>query len=195
MPGMVKRAQQQFIGQHLPPDAGGQAHRAALRFALVGAAGEIAAVWGITGWEQGSAMQAAATCFKAWMAHRGGASNQETAAMLAQVRQFFELHGDARFTDWERATDDHAPKTVNRAGFRRFLEKSGETEYYVLREVFRGEVCRGLDHRVIAKLLAGLGCLEMEGRNYDRKERLPSMGNTRCYRINAKLWGGEDAPV
>ena len=193
MPGIIKRAQQQFIEQHLPKDAGGQTHRAALRFALVGAAGEIATVWGVTGWEQGSAMQSAATCFEAWMAQRGGAGNQEAAAMLSQLRQFFELHGDARFTDWARATDDHAPKTVNRAGFRRFLEKTGETEYYVLREVFRGEVCKGFDHRVIAKLLVGLDCLEMDGRNYDRKERLPSVGNTRCYRINAKLWSGEDA--
>lgn len=193
MPGMVKRAQQQFIEQHLPADAGGQAHRAALRFALVGAAGEIATVWGVTGWEQGSAMQAAANCFKAWMAQRGGAGNQEAAAMLSQVRQFFELHGDARFTDWERASDDHAPKTVNRAGFRRTVEKTGETEYYVLREVFRGEVCKGFDYRAIAKLLAGLSCLEMEGRSYTRKERLPGMGNTSCYRINAKLWSGEEA--
>ncbi len=193
IPGMVKRAQQQFIEQHLPPAAGGQAHRAALRFALVGAAGEIATVWGITGWPQGEAMQAAATCFKAWLGQRGGAGNQEAAAMLAQVRQFFELHGDARFTDWERATDDHAPKTVNRAGFRRMVENTGETEFYVLREVFRGEVCKGLDYRAIAKLLAGLECLEMEGRSYTRKERLPGMGNTACYRINAKLWGSEDA--
>ncbi|MES2000363.1 MAG: DUF927 domain-containing protein [Pseudomonadota bacterium] len=189
--GMVKKGQQQFMEQHLPADAGGQSHRAALRFALVGVAGELATVWGITGWAPGSAMQAAATCFKAWLSQRGGAGNQEAAAMLAQVRQFFELHGDARFTDWDRATDDHAPKTLNRAGFRKTSTTTGETEYYVLREVFRGDVCRGFDYRAIAKQLAGLGCLEMEGRSYTRKERLPGMGNTSCYRINAKLWSGD----
>lgn len=86
VPGLVKRAQQQFMEQHLPTDAGGQAHRAALRFALVGAAGEIAIAWGVTGWPQGIALQAAADCFKAWLAQRGGAGNQEAAAMLAQVR-------------------------------------------------------------------------------------------------------------
>jgi len=190
MPGMVKRGQQQFIEHHLPDEAGGQSHRAALRFALVGAAGEIATAWGITGWNKGEAMQAAAICFKAWLAQRGGAGNQEAAAMLAQVRQFFELHGDARFTDWERATDDHAPKTLNRAGFRKTSTTTGETEYYVLREVFRGEVCKGFDYRAIAKLLVGLACLEVDGRSYTRKERLPGMGNTQCYRINANLWGG-----
>lgn len=80
------------------------------------------------------------------MEQRGGGGNQESAAMLAQVRQFFELHGNARFTDWDRATDDHAPKTVNRAGFRRTDGESGDIEYYVLREVFRAEICKGLDY-------------------------------------------------
>jgi putative DNA primase/helicase len=193
MPGMVKKAQKQFMESHLPDDAGGQSHRAALRFALVGAAGEIATVWGITGWNTGEAMDAAAVCFKAWMAQRGGAGNQETATMLAQVRQFFELHGDARFTDWERATDDHAPKTLNRAGFRRMDAATGENEFYVLPEVFRGEVCKGFDYRAVAKLMAGVGCLVKDGRGYDRQERLPTMGKVRCYRINAKLWGDDHA--
>lgn len=195
MPGMVKRAQQQFMDQHLPKDAGGQAHRAALRFALVGAAGEIATVWGVTGWPQGIALHAAADCFKAWLAQRGGAGNQEAAAMLAQVRQFFELHGDSRFTEWDRAIDDHAPKTLNRAGFRRMVENSGQIEFYVLPEVFKSEVCKGHDHRAVARLLVDRGCLETEGRGHTRKERLPGMGNTRCYRINGNLWGVDDVPA
>lgn len=193
LPEMVKKAQREFMADNLPENAAGQAHRAALRFALVGAAGEIASVWKITGWAKGEAMAAAGICFKAWLAHRGGAGNQEAAAMLAQVRQFFELHGDARFTAWERATDDHAPKTTNRAGFRRLVEATGETEYFVLPEVFKSEVCKGHDHMAVARLLADSGCLETEGRGYTRKERLPGMGNTRCYRITGELWGGKDA--
>ena len=191
LPAMIKTAQRNFIARNLPEEAGGQAHRAALRFALVGAAGEIATAWKITGWQSGEAMAAAQVCFEAWLAQRGGAGNHEAAEIMAQVRQFFEAHGDARFTDWDRAGDDHAPKTVNRAGFRRIVEKTGEAEYYVLREVFRAEICKGHDYRTVARLLAGLGALEMDGRSYDRKERLPGMGNTRCYRINANLWGGK----
>ncbi|MEO6823249.1 MAG: DUF927 domain-containing protein [Nitrosospira sp.] len=191
LPSMIKKAQREFTNQHLPSDAGGQAHRAALRFSLVGAAGELATVWGITGWKLGEASEAAKTCFLAWMAHRGGGGNQEAAAMLAQVRQFFELHGDARFTEWDRATDDHAPKTVNRAGFRRKDDVSGETEYFVLPEVFRSEVCKGFDYKAICRLLADTGALRTEGKSFTRKERLPGMGNTSCYRITAKLWGGD----
>lgn len=191
LPELVKKGQREFLAKHLPVDAEGQANRAALRFALVGAAGEIATAWGITGWQLGEASDAAAICFSAWLGQRGGAGNQEQAAMLGQVRQFLELHGNARFEDWERATDDHAPKTVNRAGFRRTDAATDATEFYILREVFRGEVCKGFDYKVVCRVLDSLGCLVTEGKSYDRKERLPLMGNTRCYRINANIWGGE----
>lgn len=204
LPGMVKEAQRGFITRKLQDDAGGQAHRAALRFALVGAAGEIATAWKITGWELGEAMRAAEICFTAWLSQRGGAGNQEAAAMLSQVRQFFESHGDARFTDWERATDDHAPKRVNRAGFRKYRdasdekgqpiyddgERAKEIEFYVLPEIFRQEICRGLDHKAVARLLAERGHLVTEGQSFTRKERLPGMGNVRCYRIAPNLLGG-----
>lgn len=193
--GRLRKAQQQFNEKHLPKEAGGQAHRAAQRFALVGAAGELATGWGVTGWQPGAAMRSAGECFAAWLVQRGGCGNQEKAAMLAQVRQYFESHGDARFTDWHRAEDDHAPKTLNRAGFRRLNENTGRVDYYVLPEVFKTEICKGLDHQVVCKLLAELGCLETEGRSYTRKERLPGMGNTRCYRVNARLWEGDDRAV
>ena len=169
-----------------------------------GAAGEIATAWKITGWNLGEAMRAAEICFTAWLSQRGGAGNQEAAAMLSQVRQFFELHGDARFVDWERATDDHAPKTVNRAGFRKYRdasdesgqpiyddgERAKEAEFYVLPETFRQEVCKGFDYKAVARLLSEHGHLMMDGANYTRKERLPIMGNVRCYRITPKLLGG-----
>lgn len=205
LPGMVKEAQRGFIARNLPSESGGQAHRAALRFAMVGAAGEIATAWKLTGWQLGEAMRAAETCFAAWLAQRGGASNQESAAMLSQVRQFFELHGDARFTDWERATDDHAPKTMNRAGFRKYREANDESgqpiydgegnrakeiEFYVLPEVFRLEICRGFDHKAVARLLSERGFLEREGQSHTRKERLPGLGLSRCYRITPNLLGG-----
>lgn len=204
LPEMVKTAQRSFTARHLADDAGGQAHRAALRFALVGAAGEIATAWKITGWQLGEAMAAAENCFAAWLAQRGGAGNQETAAMLAQVRQFFELHGDARFTDWERAGDDHAPKTVTRAGFRKYRDeldvagqpiyasdgtRAKEAEFYVLPEVFRQEVCKSFDYKTVARAMAEHGFLMTDGANLTRKERLPIMGLTRCYRITPKLLG------
>jgi putative DNA primase/helicase len=207
LPGLVKKAQLGFNTRNLADDAAGQAHRAALRFALVGAAGEIATAWKITGWQSGAAMLAAETCFKAWLAQRGGGGNQEAAAMLSQVRQFFELHGDARFVDWERAGDDHAPKTVNRAGFRKTRDavsetgaavfddsdnRARETEFFVLPEVFRQEICKSFDYKTVARLLVEQGYMVTDGRNLSSNARLPGIGLTRCYRITQKLLGGNN---
>lgn len=217
LPEMVKKGQREFIAQHLPVDAEGQANRAASRFALVGAAGEIATVWGITGWQPGEAMNAAAVCFNAWLLQRGGAGNQEQAAMLAQVRKYFEMHGESAFTDWDRSaaeTSQHPPKTVNRAGYRKHSNArdeignlvylkgdyhpegdermAKETEYYVFPEAFEKEICKGLDYRAVCRLLAAREILKTEGQHFKRKERLPGEGLTRCYRITSKIYGGDD---
>jgi len=207
----IKKAQSEFTHGNVEADAGGQVHRAALRFALIGAAGELASKWQITGWQAGEAMQAAVTCYKAWLAQRGGAGNLEELNMLAQVRRFFEAHGEARFTDWSRPasnTEGHSPRTINRAGYRKhntdtMTDGRGEevvagthTEFYVMPETFRGEVCGGFDHRVVSKLLVRHGCLiPPEGKGYTRKERLPGgEGNAHVYRITHKVFelGGDE---
>ena len=131
--------------------ASGQAQRVAARFALAGAAGELATDWGITGWPPGALMQSATTCFKAWLQGFGGEGNREDRAMIEQVRHFLELHGEGRFTDIERTVvdDNHTPRTMNKAGFR---EKNHESnlEYYCYPEVFKAEICKGFDHRAVA---------------------------------------------
>lgn len=218
----VKKLQKTFTEKHLNGDAGGQANRAALRFALIAAAGEIATVWGITGWNNGEAIAAADTCFKAWLTQRGGAGNAEERAMLAQVQRFFELHGESRFSDWERPASDtsqHAPKTLNKAGYRKHFDakdadgnniytgetysdgdekKARDTEFFVYPETFRSEICAGYDYKVIQKLLDKHGALlrPSSGKNYTRNERLPAEGKQDIYRINSKVFGllaGNDA--
>ena len=211
----VKKLQKEFTEKHLSGDAGGQANRAALRFALIAAAGEIATVWGITGWSNGEAIAAADTCFKAWLSQRGGAGNQEHRAMLAQVQRFFELHGESRFADWERPASDtsqHAPKTLIKAGYRKHFDakdaagnviytgetysdgdekKARDTEFFVYTEVFRSEICAPHDYKIIQKLLDKHGALirPNSGKAYTRSERLPAEGMQYIYRINSKVFG------
>jgi putative DNA primase/helicase len=203
----VKKIQREFIQKHVDDTAGGQVHRAALRFALIGAAGELATKWEITGWQPGEAMQAAVTCYKAWLAQRGGSGNLEELSMLSQVRKFFEAHSESRFSDWDRPasnTDSHPPRTIQRAGYRRHKTETVvdgrgndiaviHTEYFVFPETFRSEICSGFDYRTVCNILAKRGCLMMEGESFTRKERLPGgEGNVRCYRITHKLFEGEN---
>ena len=198
----------------VPQAASGQVERVGARFALVGASGELATAAGLTGWPVGESERAALSCFNAWLAARGGKGSGEVVAMLRQVRRFLETHGDGRFAMWHRGADDHAPKTLNRAGVRRMLGEDGQPiktnnqhahefgermpatlgeavsfEYFVLAETFRAEICQGFDYQAVCRVLLDHGCLDPDkGRSFDCKARLPGIGNATCYRITPAIF-------
>ncbi len=215
--GLAKRVRtrlQALARQWVPEGASGQVERVAARFALVGAAGELATEAQLTGWPVGESERAAHVCFQAWLRARGGAGNGEVVSMLRAVRRFLESHGEGRFTWWHRASDDHNAKTLQRAGFRRMVDKDGKpiksdsehqreygermsptdgegvsVEYFVLPEVFRAEVCQGFDYQAVARVLLEHGALvPSAGRAFDCKQRLPGMGLSNCYRIPPALF-------
>ena len=175
--------------------AEGQAERVAARFALVGAAGELATSWGITGWPEGMALQSAERCFRAWLTARGGTGNAEERDMIRQVVEYLERNGESRFTPWARAekADEHMPDTVNRAGFKRPFgeDYNASIEYYVLQEVFKRDMCKGYDYRDVAKVLKRHGFIKTDEGRRTLTARLPTMGKTRCYLIQPAIFGYE----
>ncbi len=205
LPALLQDLIERYRAALVPEAASEQVRRIGSRFALVAAAGDLATRAGITGWPEGEALQAVRQCFNAWLGARGHLDNGEDAAMLRQVRSFLELNGEGRFAWWHRALDDHTPKTLNRAGFRRLLGDDGRpvksdsdhqreygermsaadaeqtrVDFIVLREVFERDVSRGFDPRAMARLLMKRGHLvgEKAGgetRLMDR-QRLPGMG-------------------
>lgn len=183
LPNTIKTLREQFIKEHFPTEASGQVYRVCERFALIACAGELATHYGITGWRAGEAQEAAVKCFNNWIEHRGGNSNQEKATTLSQIRRFFEMHGEARFTPWN-ATDN---RTINRAGFKKV--ENDIARYYVLPETFRSDICSGLDYRAVTKILLSEKWIEPDtnGAAY-RREYLPGMGRSRCYVITNKMW-------
>ena len=198
----------------VPESAAGQVKRGGRRFALVAAAGEMATEAGLTGWPAGEATRAAKACFDAWIASRGGKGSSEVTSMLRQVLRFLEMHGEGRFAMWHRGADDHAPKTLQRAGVRRMLGEDGKPiktnsqhgaefgdrmpaaigegvsfEYFVLAETFRSEVCNGFDYQAVCRVLLDHGCLAPDkGRSFDCKARLPGIGLAWCYRITPAIF-------
>lgn len=127
---IVRRTLEQFITQNLPTSSSGQAQRAALRFGLAAAAGELATAFGVTEWPDGTAATAARVCLHAWLAERGGAGNFEGDAILARLRQVIERFGESRFTRWESAAakiDEHDPRTIDRLVFAKLLSTAWET--------------------------------------------------------------------
>ena len=201
VPDLVRDAQRKFEAHCLNDAAHGQARRVAGRFALVGAAGELATKWGITGWQPGEAMQAARTCFDAWLSRRGGQGNQEEKAMLRQVREFIRRKGESAFTDWDRPANDtekHAPGKPDRAGYRRGChdaEGNDAQEYFLFNEAWRGVVCKGHDAAAVGRLLVAKGYCR-KGSETDRpwlvRESLPTEGRARVVHILPALFDSDD---
>jgi putative DNA primase/helicase len=166
-----------------PDDASGQVQRVARRFLLCAAAGERAAEWGLLPWKKGEALQAVKVCFDAWLTLRGGAGATEDTAIVEQVSLFIEQHGASRFQDVDAPT----AICINRVGFRRSAENG--TEFMILPESFRAEVCKGFNPRRAATILCEKGLLiPGDGKNLPRRPPcdLPGFGRRRCYTLLIK---------
>jgi uncharacterized protein (DUF927 family) len=193
----VKAAQRMFHAATLTEEAHGQARRVADRFALVGAAGELATKWGITGWQTGEAMQAARTCFNAWLARRGGDGNQEDHSALAAVREFLRRYGESSFTDMGRPAnrDDHAPIRSDRSGYREHNAAEDAVHFYIFNEIWRARVCKGFDHAAVGRMLVRRGFAERgteAGREWLVRPAIPTEGRPRVVHILPALLNGDD---
>lgn len=165
LPLLIKKSCAEFVTTYLPPSASGQVHRACLRFALIAAAGELATQYGITGWQEKEAEQAAKSCFNAWLAQRGNAGNYEDNTILAQAQSIFEAHGNSRFEELTLSgcTDNDVAisniRIINRLGFKR-TSGNREAEYLVFPQAFKEEICKGFDPRYCAQLFIKTGMLQ-----------------------------------
>lgn len=176
----VKDLMASFQSPYLPKNASGQVSRAFHRFALVAAAGELATQFGITGWEIGEAANAVMICFHDWLQARGSVGMQEEDVAIAQVRKFFEMHGSSRFGSIQLEPPES--KTMNRAGFKKFTEQG--IEYLVLPEVFKSEICAGLDFKFVSKICIQHGLLipGSDGKA-TRPERIPALSEKSTVRV------------
>jgi putative DNA primase/helicase len=115
----------------------------------------------------------------------------EDAAILSQVRGYFEKYRESKFTlcvtDPEEQAEILKKSNQQRAGFR-WLNDDGRFEYFVLRECFNNEICAGYSPRNVAKLLVAKGilCPGNDGRP-SIVHSLPGLGLVRCYYFLSSL--------
>ncbi len=205
MPGQFETLRRAFEEHALTDKAGGQAIRAATRFAAVAYAGEKATEWGLTGWPQGEAVKAARRMFRDWLQAFGGEENREPRKMVEQVQGWIQAHAGARLEDMRRPSisDTHAPRTMNRAGWKRptketasLHEKDHVFEYLIYPTVFRQELCTGFDPAQVVKELLARGLLKRgDGKNVAVKVKEPGGGeNSRFYCLTPGIleWGDAD---
>jgi uncharacterized protein (DUF927 family) len=186
----IRTSIDQFVAANVPGNASGQVHRVAKRFALLAAVGELAIERGIIPWTAGEATQGVLTCFQAWLESRGGVHDSESEQAVAVVRQFFELHGESRFSQWPSdLASNYEVRTINRAGFRKATD-DGRNEFYVLPEAWKNEVCRGLNSRQVTKVLMEKGLiLPANDGKPTQSIRLPGLGVNRVYVISPDILG------
>jgi putative DNA primase/helicase len=160
-------------------------------FGLVAAAGELATAEGITGWKVAEAIRGAAACFRAWLDNRGTTGGADVEAGIRAVRLFIQQHGGSRFDSDVQLDGTILPQRIfNRVGFKRTNSKTSFAEYLVFPEVFRSEICKGFDHKIVAAELAKRGFLVTEGRHLTVRRSLPDSGETSVYAIRAAVIDG-----
>ena len=193
----VKEAQRKFQTAHLSDGAHGQARRVADRFALVGAAGELAQRWGIVPWQPGEAMQAARTCFDAWLSRRGGEGNAEERAALQAVREFLRRYGESAFSDMDRPanmTEKKAAVRSDRAGYRDLDPVTDAVEYFIFSEPWRTRICKGFDAAAVGRMLVARGFVERGSeakREWLTRHTIPTEGRPRVVHVLPAIWDDE----
>lgn len=180
---IAAKLRQEFVSTTLPSDAASEVGRACQRFALIAAAGELAVQAGISPWEPGDARRAAERCFQDWLTNRETNGGIDAERAIAQVRQFLGEHGASRFQSLSEA---NTPERIShRAGFRR-KDSDGGVEYLVLPDVFKAEVCRGLNHKSVLVELERRGFLKREDQRWTLKPRTPE-GIIRVHCIGGEI--------
>ena len=198
-----------FVKQVVPDQASGQVRRVAGRFGLIAAGGELATRFGITGWDEGEAVQTVKQCFEDWLEQRGSVNNLEVEQAVAHVHAFFETYGMTRFPPMEAMECDsckgtgitgdqpciHCYKGVvypepernpyELYGYREI--KDGRTYFLVFSRRFKQSVCEGHDPDFVIKVLRERGELipGKGGTDYSSKW-IPGYRTRRVYIVTLK---------
>ena len=162
----------------------GQDKRAAGRLAVVALVGELAAEYGLTGWPEGEATNAAAQAFKAWQGDRGQ-GNDEKRQIIERVQSFIDRHGDARFSNTQ--ADQYTPVVRDRAGWWRDCGPPLQPwrEYLFTADGLR-EALKGFDFRRALDELERAGVVPKAGTDGKRSRLVKIDGRAlRLYPINA----------
>lgn len=166
-------------------DLAAQAHRVAKRFAIVAAAGEMATLAGITGWQSGQATTAVMTCLDNWLDNYGRDGEHEQRQIIEHIKAFIEQHGSSRFQPCHIHTyQDFEAKITNRAGYHNY----DTGEYYFSTSTF-DEVCSPFNKSKVLKVLDEAGLLNVT--ESDRKTcRVPlpfKKNRSRVYAVKSDI--------
>ncbi len=161
------------------PLADGQVARATERFALIAAAGEMATRYDVTGWPQGTALNALLAVWRCWVEGRGSAGPLEAPEAIARVKDFLTAHGAARF------------EVIDKTGLERpVADRAGwvdERCYYITPGAWK-KVHSGMDPKKAGGHLQEAGFLHVvESKGHQYRVSLPDGSRPRVYAIRRAI--------
>lgn len=158
----------------------GQVRRAAKRFAVIAAAGELAIKWGILPWPEGEARSSVERVFGDWLSRRGGGGPSEIRNGIAAVGAFIDANGATRFQRYDDAKGEFVRE---RAGWSRRVD--GGTEFLIYPSAF-AQILSGHDRALVAREMAARGLLRTNADGKSQKKcRLPDGSERRMYVVAA----------
>ena len=173
------------LPEFAPDDAEGQEKRAASRFALVAMAGELATEYGLTGWNEGAAVAAAAEGLRLWRGMRGR-GNDERRQIIERLTAFIDKHGDARFASL--VDPEEGPKVRDRAGW---WKQVGDERVYLFTAEGMREALKGFDFNTALDVIEAAGIIPKAGADGKRTNPMKVDGRTvRLYHVRASRLDG-----
>jgi uncharacterized protein (DUF927 family) len=173
-----------FVEAVVPKGSDGQVTRVAKLLGLIGAGGDLATELDITPWKEGRATAAAKWAFQRWLAQRGGGEAAEIRQAVETVRLFIEQYGESRFDPLD--VSEFRP-AINRAGWR---TGSGSMQQWLIPpEVWKSEVCDGLDPILVARVLAENQMLKRAADGFQSVVKINGTSK-RVYIITARIFDG-----
>ena len=160
----------------------GQVLRAAQRFALSGAAGELAIQLGILPWTPGLVASATEEVFASWLSNRGDEPGEFRGA-YGQIRGLLDRFGDSRFDPLNRSSDIRP--VSDRLGWVRGTDE--DRQWLIPSAIWRNTFCQGFDPKIVARAFAERGfLLAGAGGKSSRTERIDGQ-TQRVYVVTAAL--------
>jgi putative DNA primase/helicase len=208
----LKAKRAAFIQKYVPAGADGQVRYVGGRFAVVSIAGEMAIARAILPGEEGDAEAACVRCFKDWLGARGTTGSGEKQNGIRAVQHFLELHGSSRFAEIQTFTRDKAApwqKSIlkdvdepreqlfdravsNMAGYKQWDKEHQRTVFMISQEVWKTEVCKGMDGDLVAKAIDEKGWLIRDGNHLAKLKRLPDQAKrVRLYHVTSDILAAE----
>lgn len=139
------------------PDVNGQSRTVAMRFALVAAALELAAQYGVTGLEQDTAIPAIKQCFNAWLEREGGTGKFEDRKIMENATAFMQQFASSHRFDIYPFAGGIAERSTSSdlAGYKKISSglDGDYCSFYILPAVFTAEICKGFDKGKVISVL------------------------------------------